>query len=245
MSPTPESAAEFIQRSDFIWHQRFELAPDVWTPGTSPVAWLCDLAELPQDLSGLTALDVGTTNAGTAFELERRGAARVVAVDIYDADWFGVRALSEFLGSGVEYVQASVYELPTRFFERFDIVVLWGVLYHLRHPLLALDAIREITAGHVSLESAVCDAELPADQRARAIARFYRHDELGGDGSNWFAPTAVGLEDWCSSAGFEVERLAAWPAAGPTRAMLRLRPTEGLAEYEQISYERPLRCQMG
>jgi 2-polyprenyl-3-methyl-5-hydroxy-6-metoxy-1,4-benzoquinol methylase len=137
-----EVRPEFIERSEFIWHQRFELAPGVWTPGTSPVAWLCEMAQLPADLSGLTALDVGTTNAGTAFELERRGAARVVALDIYDPDWFGVRALSELLNSKVEYVQGSVYELSWRFAERFDIVIFWGVLYHLRHPLMALATAR-------------------------------------------------------------------------------------------------------
>jgi tRNA (mo5U34)-methyltransferase len=109
MMPTPEAAAAFIERAQFIWHQRFELAPGVWTPGTSPVPWLCDLAKIPEDVSGLTALDVGTTNAGTAFELERRGAARVVAIDIYDPDRLRAQAISEFPGSTVEFVRASVY----------------------------------------------------------------------------------------------------------------------------------------
>jgi tRNA (mo5U34)-methyltransferase len=242
VTPTAQSATEFIERSEFIWHQRFELAPGVWTPGISPVAWLCETAQLPADLSGLTALDVGTTNAGAAFELERRGAERVVAIDIYDPDWFGVRALSEFLESKVEYVQASVYELNWRFTERFDLVIFWGVLYHLRHPLMALDNLRKIAAGCVSLESAVCDHELSRDQRKRAVARFYRADELGGDSSNWFAPTVVALRDMCCSSGFEVRDVTAWPSDGPTRAMLYLEPTSGAAEYETLSYEVPLEC---
>ncbi len=242
MTPTVQSATEFIERSEFIWHQRFELAPGVWTPGTSPVAWLCEMAQLPPDLSGLTALDVGTTNAGTAFELERRGAARVVALDIYDPDWFGVRALSELLNSKVEYVQGSVYELSWRFAERFDIVIFWGVLYHLRHPLMALDNLRAVAGGRVSLETAICDFELPTDQRGRALTRFYRGDELGGDASNWFAPTVAALTDWCGSSGFEVGRVDAWQQPAPTRAMIEMRPTAEPAEYERASYERPLRC---
>jgi tRNA (mo5U34)-methyltransferase len=244
VTPTPTSAAELIQRSEFVWHQRFELVPGIWTPGTSPVARLWELAKFPSDLSGLSVLDVGTTNGGTAFEAERRGAGRVVAVDIYDEDWFGVRPLTEFLGSRVEYVRASVYELPQRFEERFDVVIFWGVLYHLRHPLLALDCLRAITAGFVSLETAVCDYDLPVHQRSRALARFYRRDELGGDASNWFAPTVVGLHDWCGSCGLEVEDALAWPSKGPTRAMLRLRPTAGVAEYEALSYETPLACEV-
>ena len=242
MNPTPEAAAAFIEQAEFVWHQRFELAPGVWTPGTSPVPWLCQTAGLPADLSGRVVLDVGTTNAGTAFELERRGAERVVAVDIFDPDWFGVRALTEFLGSKVEHVRASVYELAERFSEPFDLVIFWGVLYHLRHPLLALDNLRAVTGARASLETAVCDGELPRRQRSGALTRFYRRDELSGDGSNWFAPTVVALEDWCASAGFEVQRMGAWPPRNPARAMLSLRPTEGPPEYQRLSYERPLHC---
>src|SRR5450755_4304407 len=95
--PTPEAATAFIDQAEFVWHQRFELAPDVWTPRVSPIVWLYNMAGLPADISGRTVLDVGTTNAGTAFEMERRGTKRVVAVDIYEPDWFGVRALTEFL----------------------------------------------------------------------------------------------------------------------------------------------------
>ena len=242
--PTPEAARAFLDRSEFVWHQRFELARGVWTPGVSPVPWLCNAAGLPADLSGVTVLDVGTTNAGTAFELERRGAARVVAVDIFDPDWFGVQALTEFLESDVEYVRASVYELAERFAEPFDLVIFWGVLYHLRHPLLALDNLRKVTRDEASLETAVCDGGLPRRHRASSLVRFYRRDELAQDSSNWFAPTVKALEEWCISAGFEIERMGAWPERRPARAMLRARPTSGPAEYEQLSYERPLRCEL-
>jgi tRNA (mo5U34)-methyltransferase len=208
----------------------------------SPIAWLCDAAGLPQDLSGQSVLDIGTTNAGTAFEVERRGASRIVAVDIFDPDWFGVAQLVEFLDSKVEFVQSTVYELSGRFSERFDLVIFWGVLYHLRHPLLALDNLRAVTGGVASLETAVCDWELPDADRERPLARFYRRDELSGDGSNWFAPTVTALEDWCGSSGFEIERKGAWPVGAPERALLSLTPVSGPTEYEQLSYERPLRA---
>lgn len=242
MQRSSDDAARFIEQATFVWHQRFELAPGVWTPGPSPIAWLCQEAGLPDDLTGQAVLDIGTTNAGTAFELERRGAERVVAVDIFDPGWFGVRELVEFLGSNVEYVRTSVYELSQRFSEGFDVVIFWGVLYHLRHPLLALDNVRAVTKGYASLESAVCDHELRRKTRADSLVRFYRRDELGGDESNWFAPTVSALQDWCRSSGFDVSEPAAWPEKAPERAMLKLTPTAGPAEYEELSYERPLRC---
>jgi tRNA (mo5U34)-methyltransferase len=241
--PSPEAAREFIEGSSFVWHQRFELVPGVWTPGSNAIPWLAEQADLPADLSGLSALDVGTTNAGTAFELERRGAQPVVAVDIFDPDWFGVRELKRFLGSEIEYVRGSVYELEHRLSERFDVVIFWGVLYHLRHPLLALDNLRAVTRGFVSLETAVCDHELKRRERRRSLARFYRGDELAGDASNWFAPTVAGLEEWCASAGFEVTSSTAWPTK-PERALLTLVPTPGTPEFEAVSYERPLRCEV-
>ena len=237
-----DAARAFIEGATFTWHQRFELAPGIWTPGVSSVPWLCHAAGLPSQLSGVTVLDIGATNAGTAFELERRGAERVVAVDIFDPDWFGVEALKDFLKSNVEFVKASVYELAERFSEPFDLVIFWGVLYHLRHPLLALDNLRAVTGGEASIETAVCDGELPRGQRPRSLVRFYRRGELAEDPSNWFAPTVAALDDWCRSSGFEVERLGAWPDRRPARAMLRARPVEGPPEYQQLSYERPLRC---
>ena len=242
MTPTPEAATAFLERSDFVWHQRFELVPGVWTPGVSPVPWLCNVAELPTDLSGQRVLDIGTTNAGTAFELERRGAAEVVAVDIFGPEQFGVGALVEFLDSKVQFVQSTVYELADRFPDPFDLVIFWGVLYHLRHPLLALDNVRAVTGRVASLETAVCDGVLPRRLRDERVSRFYRRDELAGDGSNWFSPTVATLEDWCGSSGFEVQRMGAWPERRPERAMLRLTPTAGAAEYQELSYERPLRC---
>lgn len=212
------------------------------TPGDNDIEWLVRVSGVPADLSGASVLDIGTTNGGAAFLLERRGAARVVAVDIFEPDWFGVAALRELLGSRVEYVQASVYELGGLLKQTFDVVLFWGVLYHLRHPLLALDNLRALTGGRAWIETAVCDGELRRADRAGSLARFYRRGELADDPSNWFAPTVVALEEWCGSCGFASERVGAWPPKAPARAMLALTPTQGAPEYERISYERPLRC---
>jgi len=237
---TREQAEALAARTDFAWHQRFELAPGVFTPGVSDVGFLLQAARVPDRLDGATVLDIGTTNGGAAFECERRGASRVVVVDIADDAWFGFAAIKELLGSRAEHIQGNIYELPALLHETFDVVLFWGVLYHLRHPLLALDNVRRFARGHVSIETAVSDHELVEDCRAQPVARFYRRDELAGDSSNWFAPTVVALTQWCQSCGLAPAHINSWPTPGPTRAMVIASPAE--PEYLDLSYERPLTC---
>jgi tRNA (mo5U34)-methyltransferase len=240
-TPSGEEATSFIERAAFIWHQRFELAPGVSTPGVNDVETLLERSGIPRDLTGARALDIGTTNGGAAFALERRG-ADVVAIDIMDESWFGFGALRELFGSETRFVQASVYELSERFTKQFDLVLFWGVLYHLRHPLLGLDNVRAVTGGRALLETAVADGTVGAGDTQQSLVRFFRSDELGGDGSNWFAPTIRALHDWCASSGFDTELLAAWPDGAPERCLIGLAPTPGRPEYQQISPERSIRC---
>jgi tRNA (mo5U34)-methyltransferase len=241
--PTVDAATaeRFLASSSAVWHQYFELAPGVFTPGVSKVDYLYDTAGVPQDLTGATVLDIGTTNGGAAFEAERRGASRVVAVDIFEPSWFGIDALIALLGSRVEFKRASVYSLPEDLEgERFDIVLLWGVLYHLRHPLLALDKVRELTRGTAYIESAVADHELEPELRDRSLARFYRTDELAGDTSNWFAPTVSLLGEWLTSCGLIPAQLTGWPADAPTRGHAVCVPSAGEPEWRGLSYESPV-----
>lgn len=233
-------AEQMAARNDFIWHQRFELGEGIFSPGVSNMPWLWEIAGVPDDLTGKTVLDIGTTNGGTAFMAERRGAKRVVAVDIYDEDRFGFGALKKALGSQAEFVCASIYELPQVLEEKFDVVFFWGVLYHLRHPILALDNLRAVSRDLVYIESAVADHEL-GEQASMSIARYYRLDELGNDGSNWFAPTTPCLVDWCISSGLKPIKVDSWPEQAPTRGHVAARVTDGPPEYLSFSYELPLK----
>lgn len=213
----------------------------MFAPGVNSIPSLWEIAGIPNDLTGKTVLDIGTTNGASAFMAERRGAERVVAVDILDQDHFGFRTLKEAFGSKAEFLQASIYELPQILREQFDIVLFWGVLYHLRHPILALDNLRSLTRGTVYIETAVADHELATDA-SRALVRYYRLDELGNDASNWFAPTTRCLVDWCRSSGLTPVKVDSWPTEAPTRAHVVAQVTEGNPEYLGVSYEHPLRA---
>jgi tRNA (mo5U34)-methyltransferase len=244
-TPNVKEARTFLNRTSFVWHQRFELVPGVETPGAHPIDYLFDLGGVPKDLRGKSVLDIGTSNGGAAFLMERWGAEPVVAIDIYPPEWFGFDALKQFLGSSVEYVQGTVYDLGRLSQgQRFDYVLFWGVLYHLRHPLLALDEVRAVLApdGRVHVETAVADDELEAVSDL-PVARFYRHDELAADPSNWFAPTVACLEDWCASAGLEPVRTEVWGEGQGRRCLMVARRTAADAEYARISYEVPLRAE--
>jgi tRNA (mo5U34)-methyltransferase len=213
----------------------------VFTPVANDIGFLLEQAALPQDINGATVLDIGATNGGLAFELERRGAARVLTVDIYSSDWFGFDAIKALLHSDVEYLRASVYELPAKLKEQFDIVVFCGVLYHLRHPLLALDVLRALTRGRALIETAVCDRTL-GDAASTPLVRYHRLDDLNDDGSNWFEPSVAALADWCRSSGLEPIGVRSWPAQAPGRCMMTVTPATGQPEYMGMSYELPLSC---
>jgi tRNA (mo5U34)-methyltransferase len=235
--PSASEAEAFLDSARFVWHQRFELVPEIYTPGERDIEYLLRVASLPRDLSGKSVLDIGTANGGAAFSLERLGADRVIAVDIYPPDWFGFDALSEFLQSKVDYVQGTVYELPDLLAgERFDLVLFWGVLYHLRHPLLALDGVSAALHDHgeASIETAVMDED------HAAVAEFYRGDGFADDASNWFVPSVACFEDWCVSSGLEPLEKEVWGAGQLRRSMIRARRTPGEPEFTQISYESPL-----
>ena len=240
MNVSPEAARHLVETAEFPWYQRFQLAEEVYSPGQRDVDWILGRCGIPDDLSGKSVLGIGATNGGVSFAMEQRGASRVVAVDIYPPSAFGFDQISELLGSNVEFVQTRVYDLAEVLEETFDLVFFLGVLYHLRHPLLALDNLRAVTAGAALLETEVGDDETSA-LGDLAVARFFRKDERASDSSNWFAPNVQCLIDWCASCGFEPQSIESWPDPNPSRCLVRLIPAVGDPEYQTVSYETPIR----
>jgi SAM-dependent methyltransferase len=169
----------------------------------------------------VTVLDVGARDGGFAFAAEKRGAARVVAYDLDPPDATGFATAKRLRESKVEYVQGSVYDLSPKLVGTFDIVLFFGVLDHLRYPLLALDRLWEVTDGYALIETHCLDHRvlLPGggcplsaiDPRLTDVAlyQFHRKDEWHpGDVSNWFVPNRRAVEDGLWSAGFQPEFLA-------------------------------------
>ncbi|MDP9053114.1 MAG: DUF1698 domain-containing protein [Acidobacteriota bacterium] len=189
-------------QSRFRYHS-IELPDGSVLPGLQPVEhlrWRLDLFDVPHDLRGKRVLDVGAWDGWFSFECERRGAT-VVAVDCVALDTF-IEA-KELIGSNVEYLTLDVNELSAKRLGRFDIVFFFGVLYHLRHPLLGLEKAAELSRDLALIESFV----IPSEQRAiPAVMEYYERAELGGQIDNWCGPSPECLVSLCRSAGFaEVE----------------------------------------
>lgn len=134
---------------------------------------MVDAMDLPPDLTGCRVLDIGAWDGYMSFEVERKGAT-VVALDLSPADHFGFAVAKELLCSQVKYVQGNVYDLDEYALGKFDIVLFCGVLYHLRHPLLALDKIYEHVAGdRLIVETHV--APDPPKEPCSACLQAYLH----------------------------------------------------------------------
>ena len=149
---------------------------------------------IPADLTGKRVLDVGAWTGWCSFEMERRG-AQVVAVDCVEFEEF--REAHRMIGSQVDYRILDVEELTPESVGLFDYVLFFGVLYHLRNPLLGLEKICAITKDTAYVESFVTD-----DGSAPCTMEFYETDELGGQIDNWFGPSVQCAAALCRAAGF-------------------------------------------
>ncbi|MCC6369113.1 MAG: DUF1698 domain-containing protein [Bryobacterales bacterium] len=151
---------------------------------------------IPASLAGKRVLDIGTWDGFFAFEMERRGAG-VVAIDSTEVENFYVAR--QLLGSHVEYHVQDVYDLSIPRNGVFDIVFFMGVLYHLKHPLLALERVCEVTRELAIVESFVTNESLNDEV---PTLQFYETSELLGQIDNWCGPNIQCLLAFCRTAGF-------------------------------------------
>jgi tRNA (mo5U34)-methyltransferase len=226
MSTADTTASDLAARAaELDWYHTIELAPGVVTSGFFDTRPTVAEVPLPASLAGKRCLDVGTWDGFWAFEMERRGAASVTAIDIEDPrrwDWppqamFGAAGrdrlayLEQFksgaasfalareaLGSSVERVDCSVYDLDPEVHGTFDFVFLGSLLLHLRDPVRALDRVRSVCSGEAVFAETI--ELIPTLLRPRtASVRLEGLDE-----SWWWQPNAAAFRRMVLSAGFEI-----------------------------------------
>ena len=202
-----------------LWYHTLDLGRGVVTPGWFDLRSIVDRIPWP-DVRGKRCLDVGTYDGFLAFELEKRGAAEVVATDIAgheDWDWTprlrargpdylrevagdkhgGFELARQALDSSVRHEIVNIYDLDPGRMGTFDVVVCGSLLLHLRDPFRALEALRGMCHG-VFLSIEEVDPFLARTPRI-PLAR------LVGDDGKWMVPGRAGYARMLHAAGFDVD----------------------------------------
>ena len=179
------------------------------------VKWRRFARVIPECLAGKSVLDIGCNAGFYAMEMKRRGAARVLGLDTDDEYLAQARFAAEVSGLKIEFRNLSAYDVG-QLGEKFDLVIFMGVLYHLRHPLLALDLIHE----HVAADMLLFQSMQRGASRVDTIDKNYdfwttEHFDSPGypklhfiehryadDPTNWWAPNRACVEAMLRSAGF-------------------------------------------
>ena len=193
------------------WFHSIDLGNGIITPGEkggaqSPergLAWMkgeLETLRLPA-LKDKTVLDIGCRDGYYAFEAERQGAS-VVAIDTWDhPDWDNDETFNlayDALHSRLVYEKYDVYDIDEKWWPEYDVVLLLGVLYHLKHPLLALEKIAAVTGDLLVVESNFN----PKEYGDMSIMRFLPGDELNIDSTCWWQFTKQVLVDMLLIVGF-------------------------------------------
>jgi tRNA (mo5U34)-methyltransferase len=213
VSPSPASNADLRAEVErYPWYHTLELGDGVVTTAMFDHRPVLDRYPVPADLSGLRCLDVGTMDGFWAFEMERRGAASVTAIDLDDPsalDWpaslrGGDTTLDDTkaerfalakraLGSGVERVTMSVYDLSPDL-GSFDFVFCGDLLIHLKDPVTAVEGIRSVCTGSAVIANNI--------KRFRFRERMPIAELDGVDQFVWWYTNLAGLVRIVRAAGF-------------------------------------------
>ena len=204
-----------------FWYHRIALPGGVVTPGVNPLS--VDAYRIPADLTGKRVLDVGAWDGYWTFEALKRGARQVVAIDDFSdymgflqndqrQAWATFDLCREALGydhDRCQRTEISVYDVSEERFGRFDVVFFFGTLYHLRHPLLALDKLSAVCDSEMYVESAICDDHSAyrgglghGYPGGHVVMEFYPGKQLAGNDTNWWSPTLHCLAAMVMASGF-------------------------------------------
>ena len=206
------------------WYHTIALPDGTLTAGVFDTRSAAKLVPWPERIRGGRCLDIGTCDGFWAFEMERRGAAEVMAIDVDDPSQLDLPAeihmrerevltasaarrrkqfdaARQALNSKVTRCACSVYDLDPSVHGRFDVVFCGSLLVHLRDPVRAFVRMREVCEGELVLVEAL-DATLDIAARWIPCARSV---PVSGQ---WWRYNAAGLRRALEAAGFEVVQMS-------------------------------------
>lgn len=204
------------------WYHKIQLRKNVVTKGSCPID--ARAYNLPNDLTGKRCLDVGAWDGYWSFQCLKRGAKQVVAIDDFSdlcgtmktrKDWENFDICKSVLGYNDQQCERIEMDVENaKSLGKFDIVLFFGVIYHLRHPVYVLDLLSKM-CNEIYIESAICDncsgmvgakGECLKGYNQECIMRYYPTGDLyGGNPTNFFVPTLYCLNKLVQSNGFETK----------------------------------------
>lgn len=230
------------------WYHKIDLRPGITTPGWAPLDAL--MYQIPDDLTGKKVLDIGSWDGYWCWQALERGAAHVMAIDNFSDTcgkatnanrseaWKTFDLCANALGYNTATYDPRLAreEMDIQFIDDYrdgeplidpvDVVFCFGVFYHLRHPLLALENMRKVCRGTLHVETAILDGSQSAYTKQiynglECVSEFYPNDEYGMNKSNWHVGT---LRYWCAlveAAGFR--NIEAWRLTNNPKSLAECR----------------------
>jgi len=203
------------------WFHNIELfgvftAPRHFLGDFPNIKWKHIANAIPPDLSGATVLDVGCNGGFYSIEMKKRGASRVLGIDIDDRYLTQARFAATTLGYDIEFQKCSIYDVD-KIPGTFDYVIFMGVFYHLRYPLFALDKLVTKVAGQLVFQTMLrgsdqvgtfkddyhfWDDKIFKDPSFPCI--YFIENKYAGDQTNWWIPNKSAAEAILRSSGLEI-----------------------------------------
>jgi tRNA (mo5U34)-methyltransferase len=181
------------------------------------VKWRQIAHAIPLDLSGATVLDIGCNGGFYSIEMKRRGARRVLGIDVDDRYLNQARFAAETLGIDLDLEKCSVYDVDT-LPGQFDYVLFMGVFYHLRYPLFALDKVIKKVGGKLIFQTMVRGSGDVQDwesdypfwnteifEERNFPAMYFIENSYSHDPTNWWIPNRSAVEAMIRSSGLSIE----------------------------------------
>ena len=193
------------------WRHRIEVSNGVFTPGREDSSKEMGRLDIDADLNNKRILDIGCSDGYFSFACEKRGGI-VTSIDDFTSSpnldgLNGFSIAADLLGSNAKLVNMSVYDIE-KLDDSYDRILLINVLYHLRHPALAIDKIysKLEPGGKLHLKTHFHQdfrvGPIAFDWNRKPFGRFFEGNELNNDPSNWWALNRPCIEAMLRSAGF-------------------------------------------
>jgi tRNA (mo5U34)-methyltransferase len=191
LSSSTKDTIEYQVKAEPYWFQNIEVLPRLYSAGWSnPATEKLPYFGLPDDLTGMRVLDIGCAEGFFSFEAEKRGAREVIGIDSFPDSIRRFNIVRAARQSNATAFLMNVYDLEPKRLGTFDLVLFYGVFYHLKHPQHALERIRSICTGELLFQTHIYEEPAIKDT---PWARYFPHGMMSGANQELFDPTVFWL----------------------------------------------------